>query len=215
MDKGYLDLEINGKKYKLPTSWHTLTLEQYCKAFYKLPKIDDEMSDIDKFKLIRESESVILSRLLGEDDDFCLDLPLNIYALLNESVQFIYDGDFFMKNAKAGIVIDNKRYSIPPMDKMSMRQFIDADVVMKGEESDMQYIELLSILLLTQDEKGEWIPYDGKYEKMMEKVRNLPCSEALPLVFHFFKKGLALKKLSKAYLKMEEVNQQLQSIENS
>ena len=209
-----LKVEINDKKYNIPQSFDELTLEQYCYAFYKLPKIDDEMSDIEKFKLIKKNEAVILSRIMGEDDNFCLDLPLNVYALLNESIQFIYDGDFFMKNAKAGIVIDNKRYSIPPMNEMSMRQFIDADVII-NEESKNQYIELLSILLLTQDEKGEWIPYDGKYEEMMEKVRNLPCSKALPLVFHFFKKGEALNKLSKASMKVEELNQLLRHTANS
>lgn len=209
-----IKVEINDKKYEIPQNFNELTLEQYCKAFYKLPQINDDMTDIDKFKTLRENESVILSRIMGEGDNFCLDLPLNVYAQLNEAIQFIYDNEYFLKNAKAGITINNKRYTIPPMDKMSMRQFIDADVVMQTE-SNMQYIELLSILLLTYDDKGEYIPYNGDYQELMGYVRYLPCSEALPLVYHFFKKGEALKKLSKASMKVEEMNQLLLHIANS
>lgn len=130
---------------------------------------------------------------MGEKDDFCMNLPLGIYARLNEAIQFIYDSDYFIKNAKAGIVIDNKRYSIPPMSEMSMRQYIDADVVMQNE-SDMQYIELLSVLLLTQDDKGKWIPYNGDYQELMGKVRQLKCSDALGLVYHFFQERSRLEK---------------------
>lgn len=209
-----LKVEINDKKYEIPQSFEELSLEQYCKAFYKLPKIEDDMKEIDKFKLMKENESVILSRIMGEKDDFCLDLPLNIYAQLNEAIQFIYDSEYFYKNAKAGVTINRHRYTIPTLDKMSMRQFIDADVVMQSE-SDMQYIELLSVLLLTYDDKGEYIPYNGDYQELMGYVRRLPCSEALPLVFHFFKKGEALKKLSKASMKVEEVNQLLLHTANS
>lgn len=209
-----LKIEYNGKKYEIPQSFDELTLEQYCKAFYNLPKVEDDASELEKFKVVKENESRILSRIMKEKDDFCMNLPLAIYARLNEAIQFIYDSEYFIKNAKAGIVIDKKRYSIPPMSEMSMRQYIDADVVMQNE-SDMQYIELLSVLLLTQDNKGKWIPYNGDYQELMGKVRQLKCSDALGLVYHFFKKGLALKKISKASMKMEEANQQLQHIQNS
>ena len=199
-------LEINDKKYKIPESFEELSLEQYCKVFYKLDtdKTDDELMD---FKRSRQNESIILSRLLGENDDFCLDLPLNVYAQLNEKVRFLYDVDYLLKNAKAGIVIDGKRYSIPPFNEMSLRQYIDADVVMKEKENDLQYIELLSILLTAKDKEGKWIPYDGKYEELMGKIRQLKCSEALPLVYHFFKKGEALKRISKVSMKVVETQQ--------
>lgn len=199
-------LEINEKKYKIPESFEELSLEQYCKVFYKLDtdKTDDELMD---FKRSRQNESIILSRLLGENDDFCLDLPLNVYAQLNEKVRFLYDVDYLLKNAKAGIVIDGKRYSIPPFNEMSLRQYIDADVVMKEKENDLQYIELLSILLTAKDREGKWIPYDGKYEELMGKIRQLKCSEALPLVYHFFKKGEALKRISKVSMKVVETQQ--------
>ena len=209
-----LKVEINEKRYEIPESFKELTLEQYCKAFYKLPQASEEMDDFDKIKLLRENESIILSRIMGESDDFCLDLPLNVYSKLSEAIQFIYDSEYFIKNAKAGIVIKNHRYTIPSLDKMSMRQYIDADVVLQNE-SDMQYIELLSTLLLTYDDKGEYIPYNGDCQELMGYVRSLPCSDALPLVYHFFKRGEALRKLSQASMKAEAIHRQLQHTASS
>ena len=94
-----LKVEYDGKKYEIPQSFDELTLEQYCKAFYKLPKVEEDMSELEKFKIVKENESRILSRLMGEKDDFCMNLPLGIYARLNEAIQFIYDSNYFIKNA--------------------------------------------------------------------------------------------------------------------
>lgn len=197
-------LEINDKKYELPESWDEISLEQYCKVFYKLETSKDDDDDIMAFKRSKENEAIILSRLLGEEDDFCLDLPLNIYALLNEKVKFLYDVGYLLKNSRAGIVVDGKRYSIPPFNEMSLRQYIDADVVMKEKENDMQYIELLSILLTAKDREGKWVKYNGDYQDMMGKLRKLKCSEALPIVYHFFRKGNSLKRLSQLSMKVVE-----------
>lgn len=206
-------LDINDKHYELPTSFDELTLEQYCRIFYKLDtnKSDDELVE---FKRSKENESKILSRLLGEDDDFCLDLPINVYAQLIDKIKFLYDINYLLKNSRAGIVIDGKRYSIPPFNEMSLRQYIDADVVMKEKENDMQYIELLSILLTATDKDGKWVKYNGDYQEMMGKLRNMKCSEALPLVYHFFRKGHSLKKLSQLSMKAVE-NPQPQHTANS
>ena len=192
-----IKLEINDKKYKLPTSWDELTLEDYCRVFYKLSTGSEDEDVIMKFKRVRENESIILSRLLGEADDFCLGLPMNVYAKLNESVKYLYDVDFLKKNSKAGIIIDGERYSIPPFNEMSLRQYIDADVVMQEKENELQYIELLAILLTRKDKEGKWIPYNGDYQELMGKLRKIPCSESLGIVYHFFKKGEALKGISK------------------
>lgn len=206
-------LEIDDKQYKIPESFEEMDFETYCKVFYKLDTSESD-DEIESFKKSKENEAIILSRLLGERDDFCLDLPLNVYALLNEKVKFLYDVGYLLKNSKAGIVVDGKRYSIPPFNEMSLRQYIDADVVMKEKENDMQYIELLSILLTAKDKQGKWESYTGEYQDMMGKLRKLKCSEALPIVYHFFKKNYTLKKLSQLSMKAVE-NPQPQHTANS
>ena len=193
-------IEINDKKYSYPESLDEITFEQYCKVFFKLPKLeDDDADEVTVFRHEREVESTVVSRLLGEADDFCLTLPLGIYAALNESPKFLFDVDKCLKNAKASIKVDGIKYYIPSMEEMSFRQYIDADVVMQDEEDELQYIRLLSVLLTRKDDEGKWIPYRGESEGMFDKLRKLPCSEALGLVYHFFKKSHALEVLSQAY----------------
>lgn len=210
-----IKLEINDKKYKIPESFDEMTLEQYCRIFFKLDVPNDvEDDEVEEFKRQANTQSIILSRLLGEDDDFCMGLPINVYGQLLGRTRFLYDIDFLLKNSKAGIIIDGRRYSIPPMNEMSLRQYIDADVVMKEKENDHQYLELLSILLTAKDKQGKWEKYNGDYQELMGKLRNMSCTDTLPLVYHFFKKGEALKRISKASMKAVE-SQRLQHTASS
>ena len=209
-----IKLEINDKKYKIPESFDEMTLEQYCRIFWKLDTSFDVDDEEEKIKKVIEVESKIISRLLGEDDDFCLDLPITVYNKIVSKTRFLYDSSFFLKNAKAGIIIDGRRYSIPPMNEMSLRQYIDADVVMKEKENDHQYLELLSILLTAKDKQGKWEKYNGDYQELMGKLKNMSCTDTLPLVYHFFKKGEALKAISKASMKAVE-SQRLQHTASS
>lgn len=198
-----IKLEINDKKYRIPESFDELTLEEYCRIFWKMDSVmsDDE---VEQFKKGVEAESTIISRLMGEEDDFCLGLPINVYSQIVQRLRYLYDVDFLRKSSKAGIVIDGKRYSVPPFNEMPLRQYIDADVILKDKENPMQYIELLAVLLTAKDKDGKWIPYNGEYQDMMGKLRKMPCSEALGIVYHFFKKGHSLKRISQLSMKVEE-----------
>lgn len=198
-----IKLEIDDKKYKIPESFDELDFETYCKVFFKLDSIVSE-DETDSFKKGVEAESAIISRLMGEEDDFCMNLPVSIYGQILDRAKFLYDTKFLLNNAKAGIVVDGKRYTIPPFNEMPLRQYIDADVVLKEKENPLQYIELLSILLTAKDKQGKWIKYNGEYQEMMGKLRKMKCSDVLPLVYHFFRKGEAYKKLSRASMKAVE-----------
>lgn len=206
-----LKLEINEKKYDIPTSYNELTLKQYCKAFYKLPTSTSD-DEAERLETMKKNEATILSRIMGEKDDFCLDLPWGVYQKLADAISFIYD-DSLLKNTSSHIIINGERYSIPPMNEMSLRQFIDADVVMK-EENDDSYIELLSVLLLKRKD-GKYVPYDGDYKERMKLIGNAPCSVTLPLVFHFFLKGNTFKKLSEASMKVDKMKLLPQVTQNS
>ena len=199
-----IKLEINEKKYSIPESFEELDFETYCKVFWKMDGGIVSDDEAESFRKGAEAEATIISRLMGEEDDFCLGLPVNVYGQILERTKFIYDTKFLLKNAKAGIVIDGRRYSVPPFNEMSLRQYIDADVVIKEKENPLQYIELLSILLTSKDREGKWMKYNGDYQEMMGKLRKMRCSDVLPLVYHFFKKGEALKVISRASMKVEE-----------
>lgn len=207
-------IEISGKKYDVPESFDEMTLEQYCKAFFNLSTASEDDDESLKVRKTIENESVILSRILGESDDFCLNLPVEIYTKMKDKISFVYDIEGFIRNAKAGITIDGKRYKIPSHDEMSLRQYIDADMVMNETENDMQYIELLSVLLSEIGDDGKPKQYDGKYKEMKDKLTKVKCSDALPLVFHFFKKSVASKTLTEAFMK-EGVTQYHQPTQDS
>ena len=199
-------LEVDDKVYKIPESFEELEFERYCRIFWNIDNVisDDE---VENFKKSVENEATIIARLMGEEDDFCLSLPINVYGQILERTKFLYDTKFLLNNAKAGIVIDGKRYSIPPMNEMPLRQYIDADVVLKEKENPLQYIELLAILLTRKDKEGKWIKYNGEYQEMMGKLKKMRCSDILPLVYHFFKKGEALKRISNLSMKVGESRQ--------
>ena len=205
-----IKLEINDKVYKIPESFDEMTLEQYCKVFYKIDNdITSDEDEVTRYKRQSKVQAAILSRILGEDDDFCLDLPINVYSQLLDRTKFIYDNEFLKKVSKAGITIKGKRYSVPPFNEMPLRQYIDADVILKDKENPLQFIELLSVLLTPKDKDGKWIPYNGDYQEVFGNLRGMSCTDTLGLVYHFFKKGEALRRISSLSMKVEESQRHL------
>lgn len=200
------EVEINDKKYHLPTSYEELSLRDYCNAFRGLQILmDDDVDDIARLVRLKYNESVILSRLMGADDEFAMDLPMSAYYKLADKISFIYDYQSMIDNAKAYIKVDGKMYGIPRAEKMSLRQYIDADMVMKEDNSE-QFLSLLSVLLLEMDGNGGYVPYKGDYEKKKKWVGELKCSDALPLIYHFFRIWQASRSATKAYTAMEAMD---------
>lgn len=200
-------VEIDDKVYKLPTSFGELSLKQYCAAFRGLQTLmDDELDETARLVRMKFNEAVILSRLMGADDELAMDLPMGTYNKLVQKIQFIYDYQSMLDNAKAYIKHDGKVYSIPQAEKMSMRQYIDADMAMKEDDGE-QFINLLAVLLLER-EGEQFKPYKGEYEEKRKWIGELRCSEALPLVFHFFRIWQASSRITQASTAMEALRSQ-------
>lgn len=208
-------VEIDGEKYSLPTSFEEVSLKSYCNAFRGLQTLmDEELDETARLVRMKFNESVILSRLLGADDEMAMDLPMSVYNKLVQKIGFIYDYQSMLDNSKAYVKHDGKMYQVPPVDKMSMRQYIDADMVMKEDDGD-QFISLLAVLLLEMD-GDNFKPYKGEYEQKKEWIGEMKCSEALPLVFHFFRKWQVSSSLSRASMAMEGIqNRQVHNTQGS
>lgn len=206
-----IKLTINGKDYKLPEHWEDVTMEMYTKAFRNLRNTTEDMSDEEKQSITQRNEAIIISRLLGENDDFILDLPFPLFIELQSKIMFIYDIGQFMTNSTNYISIDGKKYFMPDVDKMSLRQYIDTDMILKDMSNPLQYIELLAALLVPID--GE---YDGQYQDRMGKISKMNAKDVLPFVYTFFKKKELSKRISKHYSKVKEMaSQQHLPIANS
>ena len=195
-------LKINNKDYELPTSFDDITLEDYCRIFRKLTDIDKIEDDREKYISIKKNEATIISRLLGERDDFCLDLPLPLFDKLTKLCNFIYGIDNLKR--KNEIVIDGKKYKVGEVNKFSTRKWIDIDITTKDSDDDL-YIQLLAILLDEVQEDGKLKAYDGNYQKLMPKLAKMKCSDALPIVYYFFWRGANLRKIMKACSAMQEI----------
>lgn len=206
-----IKLEIDEKKYELPENFDELKLIEYCKVFHNLPKIEDEDEEVIQRNVLT-NESIILSRLLGEDDDFAMNLPFATVRKLSNKLSYIYKIDDIIKEVKTSISLDGEKHMIPPFEEMQLRQFIDADQIIQDTENYRQYVELLATLLLTKDEKGKWKPYQGTTDEKIEKVGQIKCSEALPFIYRFFKLSNSSKEIIKEYSK-EAIIQQVRHMQ--
>lgn len=195
-------IKINDKEYQVPTSFDDITMQDYVRCFRGLRETD-KLEGADLFYAVKENESKIISRLLGEDDDFCMGLPFVVYNDLADGCQFIYD----LKSLKHHnrIVVDGEEYSIPNPEDFSLRQWIDADVTIQ-EKDDDKFLELLCILLMKRGDDGKLIPYNGdETKKLLEKVRKMKASDGLSIIYHFFLKGEIGKRITRVSSKVEEV----------
>lgn len=209
-----MKIEINGKEYDFPQSWDEITMKQYCKLFHKLPKADSGASDEEKAVNVIRNEAVIISRLLGEKDDFVEHMPIKVFAMLQHEVSFIYSINDFMNSKQFYLNIDGRKYFMPEPNEMSLRQYIDSDMIMKEEKED-QFIELLACLLLPYGKDGKY-EYDGKYQDLIPKIENMRASEGLPFIYTFFKKKVLSKKVTEASSEVQEAaDQLLHSIQDS
>lgn len=194
-------IKINDKQYNVPTSFSDITMEDYVRIFKGL--IDTEkLEGAELFHAVRENESIIVSRMLGEDDDFCMNMPVVIYEDLAESCRFIYRLDELPH--MNSIVVDGVRYEIPKPEEFSLRQWIDADVTVQDDKNDDRFLELLCILLMRRGEDGKFLPYSGDESKeLLEKVRKMKAIDGLSIVYHFFLRGEISKRFTRVSSKME------------
>jgi len=207
-------ITINNKEYNLPENWKELNMKTYCRLFYKLEDTNDKMDDATRSIVTLRNESKIISRLLNESDDFVLSLPVEIFNKLRENIQFIYEINNFLDSKIFYLNIDGKKYFMPAPNEMSLRQYIDADIIMK-EENENQFIELLACLLLPLGKDGKY-EYDGKYQDLIPKIENMSAEDGLPFIYTFFKKKILSEKVSEDFSKVREAaNQLLPSIKNS
>jgi hypothetical protein len=203
-------VRIFDKEYEFPSSWDDITMKQYCKLFHDLPVVEEKTSEEEKTANTIRCEAVIISRLLGEEDGFVERLPIAVFSYLQHEAAFIYSINDFLDSRTFVINIDGRKYHMVEPGEMSLRQYIDADMIMK-EEGEDQFIELLACLLLPVDKE-----YDGKYQDLIPRIERMKASDGLPFVYTFFKKKELSRRVSEASSKVEGVaNRLLQGIQGS
>lgn len=203
-----ISIEINNKAYKIPTSFAELSLRDYCRVFNGLEKTDG-LEGRELFMATKRIEATILSRLMGENDGFAMDLPLTIYASLVDATQFIY-GITSLRHS-ATVEVGGKVYKVLKPEEMNLRQWIDIDVTGE-EESAEKFIDILSMLLVEQSEDGEVKPYKGYDADFAKALGDVSCSDSLGVVYHFFLRGAISSRLTQLYSMLKAVNHSPQDI---
>jgi len=206
-----INLTINNKDYSVPTTFSDITLRQYCRIFSGLKKTDG-LEGRELFMANKENEAAILSRLLGENDDFAMELPLSLYSTLVEATSFIY-GLQDMKH-KGSIEVDGKTYKASKPEEMNLRQWIDIDVTSEEDGTD-KFIDILSMLLTEVGEDGQPKPYKGYNKEFAKTLGDTPCSESLPIVFRFFLKGAVSSRITRLYSMLTGVGRSLRDTQSS
>lgn len=197
-----INIEINKKVYKIPTSFAELSLRDYCRCFNGLEKTDG-LSEVELFKATKRIEATILSRLMDEADDFAMDLPLTVYASLVEATQFIYGMNNLKHSGK--VEVNGKVYKVLKPEEMNLRQWIDIDVTGEEDSAD-KFIDILSMLLVEQGEDGQTKPYKGYDAEFAKSLGDLSCDKALPVVYRFFLRGAISSRIIQLYSNLVEVN---------
>lgn len=202
------NIKINDKSYNIPSSFEELTLGEYCDIFYNLTNIDDIDDEAERKKESIKRQSVILSRILHEDDDFALELPITLYTKLFDMTKWIYNIEQYQKLANNELKVDGITYHIKDVSKLSTRQYIDVDETLKEKTNKNLYCDVLAIII--QDK------YKGEYKELSNKVKQLNCNEALPIVFFSFIQGKRSQAISQISSQLKVITNQLQSkIEDS
>ena len=201
-----ISLTINNKEYEVPTTFSDITLKEYCRVFSGLESTDG-LEGRELFLANKRNEAAILSRLMGERDDFAMELPLSLYSSLVEATKFIY-GLQDVKH-KGSVEIDGKTYKASKPEEMNLRQWIDIDVTSE-EESPEKFIDILSMLLV---EEGK--PYKGFDPEFSRRLGEMSCSESLPIVYRFFLKGAVSSRLTRLYSTLTAVGRSLRDTQGS
>lgn len=197
-----IDIEINSKQYSIPASFDELTLREYCRIFNGLEKTDG-LEGKELFLATKRNEAAILSRLMGEADDFAMDLPLSVYSTLVEATSFIYGMEGIKHSGTAEV--DGKTYKALKPEEMNLRQWIDIDVTADENGAD-KFIDILSMLLSEQAEDGSAKPYKGYDEAFARRLGETKCSDSLGIVYRFFLRGAISSRLTRLYSRLTEVN---------
>lgn len=206
-----ISLTINNKEYEVPTTFNDITLKEYCRIFSGLEKTDG-LEGKELFLANKRNEAAILSRLMGERDDFAMELPLSLYSSLVEATRFIY-GIQDMKH-KGFIELDGKEYKASKPEEMNLRQWIDIDVTAE-EESPDKFIDILSMLLVEVGSDGERKPYKGYDKEFAQRLSETKCSESLPVVYRFFLRGAVSSRITRLYSMLTGVGRSLRDTQSS
>ena len=146
---------------------------------------DIKLSDYEKWYLLNPESNLEMVQYVADickiDARILMDSPPQLFNLVFETMQFIFDVDFEPTDK---CNIEKVDYFISTSNKLTLAEYVDVESVLGGESKN-KLSEMLAILCRPINEK-----YNSDLnEERIELFKNLSCDKALPLIsFFLFKK---------------------------
>lgn len=163
-----IKIEFDNKKLEIPSEWKDIRLADYEQWFNTRPG--------NKMEYVR-----FVADICGIDADLLLDSPTQLFEVINENIQFVFDNDTAPSNM---VNIGGTNYYITPSDKLTLGEWVDVETTLESD-STTKISEILAIVCRPLSEE-----YNADIIAARKEVfRNLSCDKALPLIaFFLFKK---------------------------
>jgi hypothetical protein len=141
-----IKVELEGKKYNLPTSWEDVSIKKYKKIF----NIDSEDGDITYFV-------TLLSILLDIPYDILIKIEYSSLTKLQNSINFIHEP--IIQDSITEFEIDGVKYKLTNITNLKTNEFVDLDSLSKDYINNMHL--MLGIIYRECDSKGKIVDYDS------------------------------------------------------
>lgn len=200
-----LNLEIKGKNYSVPESYSEVTMEEYIRFFDGI-EISEEQTPEEQLL----NSTKLISNIVGISMNELLDIPAMQIMDIRNSIGFL--SEKLEPSDSDIIIIDSTSYTIADAAKMSYRQLIDCESVVKDGDEKKNFCKLASYLFV----KSGSIYDPSEVEELEEKIKKEKVSNVIPAILRFLlEKTRLLKDFQHYSEKIEELKSTLENIKNT
>lgn len=162
------EIELKGKIYNFPTTWHDITVRQ----LMQIEELNDEAADMQKL-------SKIAAILLDVEKDEILALEIDEFISLINEVADVMSSKQTAKY-QPNITLDGVAYKAKSIEEFSTREFTDFDTLSADGKKNLPM--LLALIYHSEDEGTDYVKVT---QEKAEKFLNLPASIAIEAVRFF------------------------------
>lgn len=161
-------IELKGKIYNFPTTWHDITVRQ----LMQIEDLNDEAADMQKL-------SKIAAILLDVEKDEILGLEIDDFLTIINEVADVMTAKQTAKY-QPNITLDGVAYKAKSIEEFSTREFTDFDTLSADGKKNLPM--LLALIYHSEDEGTDYVKVT---QEKAEKFLNLPASIAIEAVRFF------------------------------
>lgn len=165
-----MKIEFDNHTIEAPENWSQVTLGDYEKWSSKQPENNRELIEY-------------VADVCKTDVEILLNAPAPVFDTIYNSIQFLFENEF---EPVGKCTMNETDFIVSGTGEMTLGEYVDVDGILSGD-SENKFSEILATLCRPEGEK--YNPDNVKlFDERVEMFKNLPCSEALPLISFFLLK---------------------------